>query len=399
MKKKPNILNYLFYSIALFLILPNNIKELPFILLGIYSIVIFIKTKKIDTKVFISLSLFFFINLISLFFTDNISYGFNRIGGISPFFYLVLSYAVFLKMDLKITTEFVEKWILLFNFSNLFFLLVFIVFFFFQPLIFTYNNIRTVLDNMPFINIHPIYLSIVSVLGILSCVYIYKSNPIQIYILILSNVVLLILSGARATSIGFFLIVIITFSLKTISFKNKFIVFFITLMSIVILFCTENDFKKRFRELILTTSYSKLNVDNSTSIRIAIWKCTLEQIKNTNILFGEGVGDVASKLQESYDKNYPELGKYYNTHNQYFSIILGTGLLGLFCFLYFFFYVLSKAIRDKNNFLLILTLFYFYMFNFENIIERKYGILLFLFFTLFVFDIFIAKKEQVIDLV
>ena len=147
--------------------------------------------------------------------------------------------------------------------------------------------------------------------------------------------------------------------------------------------------------MVIPISFSKVNPENSTSVRFVVWNCSIQQIKNTNILIGNGIGDVPLVLQECYDAHYPKLDKYYNTHNQYFSIMLGTGLIGLISFLFFFIYLFNHALKCKNNFQMISILFYIYMFNFENIIERKYGILVLFFFLFYVFDIFIRPIHKV----
>jgi O-antigen ligase len=399
MKKELTFLNYILYSIAFFILLPNSIKELPFILLGLFSIVIFIRERKIDTKMFIILVLFFVVNLFSLLYTKDLFYGLKRIEGFLPLLYLAFSYCVFSKMELRFERKFVENWILIFNGSNFVFLIVVSLYFYYQNIPITYNTIRTVFNEIPLINMHPIYLSITSVLGLMSCIYIFRDNLKKCSFLIVVNIVLLFLTGARATFIGFFMILFLVLFFGRLSLKIKFSVGVISCFLIYFLFAFNSDFKKRFIEMIIPVSYSKVNPNNSTSVRIAVWDCGIQKIKSSNTLIGNGIGDVPSVLQQCYDVQYPELEKYYNTHNQYFSILLGTGLIGLLSFLLFFMYLFVNALKNKNNFLLVLVLFYLYIFNFENIIERKYGILLLLFFLFFVFNIFTKPANKPVETV
>lgn len=399
MKKESTFLNYILYSIAFFILLPNSIKEFPFILLGLFSIVIFIRERKIDTKMFIILVLFFVVNLFSLLYTKDLFYGLKRIEGFLPLLYLAFSYCVFSKMELRFERKFVENWILIFNGSNFVFLIVVSLYFYYQNIPITYNTIRTVFDEIPLINMHPIYLSITSVLGLMSCVFIFRNNLKKCSFLIVVNILLLFLTGARATFIGFFMILFLVLFFGRLSLKIKFSVGVVSCFLIYFLFAFNSDFKKRFQEMIIPVSYSKVNPNNSTSVRIAVWDCGIQKIKSSNTLIGNGIGDVPSVLQQCYDAQYPELEKYYNTHNQYFSILLGTGLIGLLSFLLFFVYLLVNALKNKNNFLLVLVLFYLYIFNFENIIERKYGILLLLFFLFFVFNIFTKPANKPVEIV
>ncbi len=399
MKKELTFLNYILYSIAFFILLPNSIKELPFILLGLFSLVIFIRERKIDTKIFITLVLFFVVNLFSLLYTKDLFYGLKRIEGFLPLLYLAFSYCVFSKMELRFERKFVENWILIFNGSNFVFLIVVSLYFYYQNIPVTYNTIRTVFDEIPLINMHPIYLSITSVLGLMSSVFIFGNNLKKCSFLIVVNILLLFLTGARATFIGFFMILFLVLFFGRLSLKIKFSVGVVSCFLIYFLFAFNSDFKKRFQEMIIPVSYSKVNPNNSTSVRIAVWDCGIQKIKSSNTLIGNGIGDVPSVLQQCYDAQYPELEKYYNTHNQYFSILLGTGLIGLLSFLLFFVYLLVNALKNKNNFLLVLVLFYLYIFNFENIIERKYGILLLLFFLFFVFNIFTKPANKPVEIV
>ena len=399
MKKELTFLNYILYSIAFFILLPNSIKELPFILLGLFSIVIFIRERKIDTKMFTILVLFFVVNLFSLLYTKDLFYGLKRIEGFLPLLYLAFSYCVFSKMELRFERKFVENWILIFNGSNFVFLIAVSLYFYYQNIPITYNTIRTVFDEIPLINMHPIYLSITSVLGLMSCVLIFGDNLKKCSFLILVNIILLFLTGARATFIGFFIILFLVLFFGRLSLKIKFSVGVVSCFLIYFLFAFNSDFKKRFQEMIIPVSYSKVNPNNSTSVRIAVWDCGIQKIKSSNTLIGNGIGDIPSVLQQCYDAQYPELKKYYNTHNQYFSILLGTGLIGLLSFLLFFVYLFIDALKNKNNFLLVLVLFYLYIFNFENIIERKYGILLLLFFLFFVFNIFTKPANKPVEIV
>lgn len=399
MKKELTFLNSILYAIAFFILLPNSIKELPFVALGLFSIIVFVKERKIDTKAFIILALFFVVNLFSLLYSKDLPYGLKRIEGFLPLLYLAFSYCVFSKMELRFDRKFVEKWILIFNGSNFVFLIVVSLYFYYQNIPITYNTIRTVFDEIPLINMHPIYLSITSVLGLMSCVFIFGDNLKKCSFLIVVNIILLFLTGARATFIGFFMILFLVLFFGRLSLKIKFSVGVVSCFLIYFLFAFNSDFKKRFQEMIIPVSYSKVNPNNSTSVRIAVWDCGIQKIKSSNTLIGNGIGDVPSVLQECYDAQYPELEKYYNTHNQYFSIILGTGLIGLLSFLLFFVYLFIDALKNKNNFLLVLVLFYLYIFNFENIIERKYGILLLLFFLFFVFNIFTKPANKPVEIV
>jgi O-antigen ligase len=395
MKIKYSILNLLLYFSSFFLLIPNNLKEVPFIGLFICSLFLFDKNR-FKTKLTLFLLFFFSINLLSLFYTDDLKQGFIRLGSVLPFLYIPLTFCILSSTETQTEKKFLQKWTLLFNLSSFIFLIIFCCFFYFQGISINYNNIRTVLDKIPLIGIHPIYLSIISVLGIVLSFYVFNENKKINTFFIIIQIILLILSGARSTFIAFMIVVFLLIFMSRLGKHSKYLLIFSSVLFLTSLFVINSDFKKRFKEVILPVSYSKVDINNSTSIRNAIWRCSLIEIEKSNIFIGNGIGDVPTKLQECYNCKYPELDKYYNTHNQYFSIILGMGFVGILALLSFIFYFIRLSFLNKNKYLLVLMVFYLYMFVFENILERKYGILPFLFFTFF-FTFFFTKKNLLND--
>jgi O-antigen ligase len=244
---------------------------------------------------------------------------------------------------------------------------------------------------------HPIYLSILAVLGIILSFFVFNENKKTNTFFIIIQIILLILSGARSTFIAFIIIVFLLIFMSRLEKSSKYLIIISSVLFLSSLFFINSDFKNRFKEVILPVSYSKVDINNSTSIRNAIWRCSLIEIQKSNIFIGNGIGDVPTILQECYDCKYPELDKFYNTHNQYFSILLGMGVLGLLAFMSFVFYFIRLALINKNKYLFVLMIFYLYMFVFENILERKYGILPFLFFTFFISHFFTKQQQNALN--
>ncbi|MEN8185833.1 MAG: O-antigen ligase family protein, partial [Bacteroidota bacterium] len=140
-----------------------------------------------------------------------------------------------------------------------------------------------------------------------------------------------------------------------------------------------------------TYSSEKIDKYNSSQIRIAIWKTSLENIKEAPI-FGYGIGDVKSVLNESYKSNFPLLlEKNYNSHNQYFGIWLSTGIIGLLLFFYFLSFNYKLAIDSKDYLFLAILIFFSLNFLTENILERQTGAMLF-FFLINLFGFYNYKK-------
>lgn len=396
MEKKYSILNFLYYIISFFILIPNNLKEVPFIFLALLSLSFFEKNR-FDNKLFLFFILYFSVNLLSLLYTEDLEYGFNRLGGVLPFLYIPLIFCIEPSIQKLTEKFFLQKWIFFFNLSSFIFLIVFCCFFYFQGMVINYNNIRTVLEKTPQIGMHPIYLSILSVLGIILSFYVFNENKKLNTFFIIIQTILLILSGARSTFIAFIIIVFLLIFMSRLEKSSKYLIIISSVLFLSSLFFINSDFKNRFKEVILPVSYSKVDINNSTSIRNAIWRCSLIEIQKSNIFIGNGIGDVPTILQECYDCKYPELDKFYNTHNQYFSILLGVGVLGLLAFMSFVFYFIRLALINKNKYLFVLMIFYLYMFVFENILERKYGILPFLFFTFFISHFFTKQQQNALN--
>ena len=164
----------IFLTSAFFVILPNFLKEVAFVFLFLYSLYLVRHTQNFNLKLFLFFILFFNVSLFSLIYTDNIKYGLRRIEGYLPLLYLSFAYVVMLKS--KFTKRFIRNWAICFNLSLVLFLILFVLYFHFSDLELSYNNIRTTLDTLPLISIHPIYLSIVCIMAVFSLTYFYKSN-------------------------------------------------------------------------------------------------------------------------------------------------------------------------------------------------------------------------------
>jgi O-antigen ligase len=141
--------------------------------------------------------------------------------------------------------------------------------------------------------------------------------------------------------------------------------------------------ENRFVELIDIRN----NKNSSTDVRLQIYECAIKQIGKSPI-FGYGWGDIKTVLNECYaqNKSWILLQNNYNSHNQYLSILLSTGVIGFLAFLYYLFYIFR--ISNKSESLLLFFLILYFCFNMltENILEREDGVIIFSFFiNLFAF--------------
>ncbi len=241
---------------------------------------------------------------------------------------------------------------------------------------------------MPLLGHHPIYISLfigISLINLTRLSIHYKNKSIIlspiIFVMFFQILTLFIISG-KATILALIIVAIFIYFHK---YQNKTKTALFCILSAIIigaiLFLTPQT-RSRFKELINKKTYyiQKLNENNSSQIRIAIWKTSLENIKKAPIL-GYGIGDVQNVLNSSYKSNYPILLKtQYNSHNQYFGVWLSTGILGLIFFIYFLYFNFKIGFINKDFTFLAILLFFCINFLTENIIERQAGATLFFFF-------------------
>jgi len=136
---------------------------------------------------------------------------------------------------------------------------------------------------------------------------------------------------------------------------------------------------QRVDEFVSVFDFEKDNSNKSSGVRMHIWKHAVKLVQEKPIL-GHGTGDVKDVLIERYeDSNLTLAIKHgYNAHNQFFQILISSGLIGLFIFL------LSAYLGARSNlfFLGFVIISFFYM-SVESILENQAGTIFFgLFFSL-----------------
>lgn len=104
------------------------------------------------------------------------------------------------------------------------------------------------------------------------------------------------------------------------------------------------------------------------------------EIASQSPLIGIGAGDLKQAVAQHYQEKYPELGKPKMPHNQFLSVFAGTGVIGLFLFLFAFFYPLWYRQNYQDILLTILHVILFCSFLMENTLETAVGVA---FYTLF----------------
>jgi len=123
---------------------------------------------------------------------------------------------------------------------------------------------------------------------------------------------------------------------------------------------------------------------HSVMQRVEFWKTSWSIIQK-NFWFGVGTGD----LNQAFDKEYDLLNSKLSedarlrSHNQYLSIWIGLGLVGLLWFLFVLFYPPLKLSAFNNIFFTLFFISFIVSMLTEDTIESQAGVTFYIFFTSF----------------
>ena len=164
-----------------------------------------------------------------------------------------------------------------------------------------------------------------------------------------------------------------------------------TLLVILLLFVTISIVRTNERITLFMEQFSdgtfreKIAKDS----RILIWRSSIKIIKNNPVL-GVGIGDAGAELMKEYliigDKDL--IDSHYNAHNQFLEILLETGIAGLLVFLMIFGYMIYISLSEKNLIYGLFLLMMFIFFMFESVLSRLSGVA---YFSLFSFLLIYLK--------
>ncbi len=379
-------------SMVLFPILPSLLK--PLCVISFAPFFFFYFKNGFDVKSFLPLSCIFCVAALSLIYSTNIELGLKRLETFLPLLAFPLVFSVLKKTLIsKVVIVFWRKFFLLgFLFSSA--LLVVLMFFYVGSLGF-YSELVTYDYSMSYIeaymwvsNDHPIYLALifgVSVILGLEYLFQYTFNKVKLGVILigiiinLSGVIFLQRKGvilALSLALMYYLWVKTKVS-KRIKLVGGFILIFgISLVAV--------KYSPRILEFLDINTYSsELNEKNSTSIRLGIYACVFEVVDDVD-LWGYGIGDQQQVLNDCYESTSIFLLKgNYNTHNQFLSFLLGTGWIGLVCFLIAMGVILYNGIRFRSDLLVAFWILFCVEMMTENILERQTGVILFSFIMVF----------------
>lgn len=409
MNKKKELYNInktvlvLTYGLFIIPILPNligNIIICVFVLSTLWS---YFKNddrrKRFNWSFFMTLVTVYICYITSLFYSENIDYAFKKLGTAVPLFLFPLAFSF-------LSNELID--LIKINLKN--FIKVFvgtIVTIVIMIMIENINYINSfeklhsqILSSGTLIGVEPLYLSLYISIALISCVYLYFLSKkvwktiLAIFLIIFLFTFLLILSFKSAI-ISF----AVAFGLYALMVnKTKLWALFVASTIVVIgLLSVSVYFNKQFNKLLFVKADTDIQY---AEIKSAIQSCSIELIPEAGI-FGFGLGDGKDELINCYDgKNNALKQASYNSHNQYLSLFLNVGLIGLILFALTLFILLFTGLNNRNYLgIALLILFGVFMLA-ENILERQHGVV---YFALFLCVLFIgnfkkpAKKQLVLS--
>jgi len=397
-----DLLRYALLSFALLPILPNRLKGLPPILLLLSSATYFfgnkpVKDQKPDLKFFAVFSLPFFFLLFSLIYSSNIAYGIKKMETELPI--LVIPLAFFILMNnYRIEPKLFFNWIKLYISCATLYAIYVLVSIILDPTPFFKdfysNKFRNVVKSLEIAPQHPIYASIFFALAIVFGVFFFRkifNRKIWGFVSVTLNAILLVMLSSRSVILALMITLFLLFLLVfRVTFKRKMLIVVTLFFSILILF----SYNRRMQELLKFDTYTRLDRNFSTGFRVAITECSFKLIRQ-NPWWGYGIGDVQQQLNDCYKEISPLLlEKTYNSHNQYLDFWLKTGILGFIYFLSLLFYLFRYGIKHKNYLPGLIVLFYAAVFLFENVLDRRSGVILFYFLLIFLIKYYSNEQEK-----
>jgi O-antigen ligase len=129
--------------------------------------------------------------------------------------------------------------------------------------------------------------------------------------------------------------------------------------------------------------------NNSVGQRFFAWDLAADIIKK-NLIIGVGTGDVANAFSIAYEQSDKVITKQIRAHNQYLTLLVAFGLLGIIPIFIFFYLAFSKASVHNGLKWLFYTIILF-SFMFEDTLETQAGVTFFAFFA----GLFCSPKNEI----
>lgn len=201
---------------------------------------------------------------------------------------------------------------------------------------------------------------------------------------------------ARAIIIALIVVLLFVYPFFYIKkLKRFFVVLFILSIPLVVIVSSSSYLNQRFGVSALTDIGLQKKKQGSEP-RITRWKAAVDIILEAPII-GHGSGSETHELKQKYwDRGLVySFFKGYNSHNQFLSITVKHGLIGLLFVLGSFFFFFKLAIQTKSFLYLSFLILIFCFCLVENTMDSNKGIFFFAFFnTLFGYYCLTKKQDN-----
>jgi O-antigen ligase len=247
--------------------------------------------------------------------------------------------------------------------------------------------------SMP-IEMHATYLSLYLAFSVLLLIGQWKRNTKRNNkLLIVISIVILLLGmiqlSSRSVCIAFLISLFIQFSFIWTKRKERWIAWgLLALVTIVLLLLIAqvNSFKLRYLTALKTDLSTNVVEVESVEPRMARWHAIAEIVKQSPII-GYGTGTEKKLLQDTYfeHKYFISYLNEFNTHNEYLSILLRVGGLGLLLYLLVLVKMYRTAWKEENLILILLLSIITIVAMSENLFDLNKGIFFYAFFMSILF--------------
>lgn len=199
--------------------------------------------------------------------------------------------------------------------------------------------------------------------------------------------------SSRAVFIALLVVIVIVFPF--LLFRGRRRVWFIIIsvaLSALLLFMIDNidSFKTRYLSELKKDLTQKPTLIEVSEPRMARWKVIIEMAKHSPVV-GYGTGSEKNMLQQKYfeKKLYTSYIHQFNTHSEYLSFLLKTGIIGLALFIYVLYFGFARAWRMRDVYFLGFMVLISIVCVSENVLDLNKGI----FFYGFFFSLFLLKDK------
>lgn len=384
----------------------NNIAIIFATVISIVNLVLFNKEQRRWVSIFNGYIFLFVLMTVSLFYTENLKLGFIRLEQRSffvlmPFISFSLSNIIDKKMIYMVMKYFVWAVII----ASLIFVINATINTFHYASLNPFNEINgNFFSYIKFTQIiedtHPIYFGTYVLFSIFVIGNDYFEDDqiftirksIRLFLVLYLIIISLLLNSFLLTGLLFLLLFYFFYKLlkdDKLSRISKFcLICFVISITVVSSSFVINKFKGvALKEDILSRDFSG---DKFTAVKARTAKIySSVDLISENFWFGVGVGDEIDELMKYYEKNNFSYGvkRRFNSHNQYLTESISTGILGMLGLLACFFIIFRRGVNSENNYLLLIGLIYFCFCLTESALVRNKGIVFFLFFTCILFPI------------